>query len=243
MSLSSYSVPSDRKRVHPSGWISSILSKAVAFWLQSQVESVEQLEVLIEAKHQDLLRGRIPQVTLKTLRGVYQGLHLSQIDLRASQIRTNLRQVLKGQPLQLLEPIDVACQLTITQADLDASVSAPLLANALRDILQPWLQSEVEMQSIQDLSIQYITLSAPNIIIDGTVICVRECYPFQLQTQLQIHPNQILAFTQAILTVKPVKIGVKMEDYLLDLGSSVNIKSLILESESIGLQGNIQVNP
>ncbi|MGB3402223.1 MAG: DUF2993 domain-containing protein [Microcoleaceae cyanobacterium] len=243
MSLSSYSVQSDRKRVHSSGWISSILSKAVAFWLQSQVESVEQLEVLIEAKHQDLLRGRIPQVTLKAAHGIYQGLHLSQIDLTTTQILTNLSQVLKGKPLQLLEPIDVVCQLTITQADLDASVSVPLLANALRDILLPWLQSEVEMQSITDLSIQYITLSAPNFIINGIVICESKCYPFQLQTQLQIHSTQILAFTEPLLTIEPIMMAKNLEDYLLDLGSSVKIQPIILESDSIGLQGQIQVNP
>lgn len=243
MSLSSYSVQSERQRVHSSGWISSILSKAVALWLESQVESVEQLELLIEARHQDLLRGRIPQVTLKAAHGVYQGLHLSQINLTATQIQTNLSQVLKGKPLQLLEPIDVTCQLTITLSDLNASVSVPLLTNALRDILLPWLQSEVVMQSIQDLSIQYITLSAQNLIINGRIIYGSESYPFQLQTQLQIDHSQILVFTQARLTIKPIMTAVKMKDYSLDLGTSVNIQSLILESESIRLQGQIQVNP
>lgn len=243
MSLSSYSVQSQRKRVHSSGWISSILSKAVALWLESQVESVEQLELLIEARHQDLLRGRIPQVTLKAAHGVYQGLHLSQINLTATQIQTNLSQVLKAQPLQLLEPIDVTCQLTITQSDLNASVSVPLLTNALRDILLPWLQSEVVMQSIQDLSIQYITLSAQYLIINGRIIYGSECYPFQLQTQPQIDHSQILVFTQARLTIKPIMMAVKMKDYSLDLGSSVKIQPLILESQSIRLQGQIQVNP
>ena len=243
VSLSSNSVQPNRRRFHQSGWISSILSKAVAFWLQSQAESVEQLEVYIQAQHQDLFGGKIPQVTLKATHGIYQGLHLSQINLKATQIRTNLSQVLKGKPLQLLEPINVVCQLTITQTDLNASVSVPLLANALRDILQPWLQSEVVMQFIQDLSIQYITLSAQNLIIKGTVICNRESYPFQLQTQLQIHHAQILVLTEAILTIKPEIMAVKIKDYSLDLGSSVKIQSLILESQSLRLQGDIQVNP
>ncbi len=241
--MSSYSVESEQKGVHQSRWISSILSKAVEFWLRSQVESVEQLEVLIDVGHRDLLKGQIPQVTLKAAHGVYQGLHLSQICVIATHIRTNLGQVLKGKPLQLLEPIDIVCQLHLTQTDLNASVSTPLLKDALRDILLPWLQSQAALVSIQDLSIQYITLTEPYFIIKGMLVQADRHAPFQLQTQLQLDDAQTLVLAKPILEALPLQPATLLNSLSLDLGTSVNIQQLNLAPDRLSLQGQIQVNP
>ncbi len=254
--MSSYSVESEQRGIHQSQWISSILSKAVAFWLRSQVESVEQLEVLIEAGNRDLLRGEIPQVTLKASHGIYQELHLSQIHLLATQIRTNLSQILKGKPLQLLEPIDVVCQLNITQSDLNASVSTPLLTDALRDILLPWLQSQtatdcliltpqtqVALRSIQDLHPQQITFTDKYYIIKGILVCAGESFPFQLKTQLQLGDPQTLILAEPMVEASPLIPTTLLNSLSLDLGSTVRIKQLDLASEQLTLQGQIQVNP
>jgi hypothetical protein len=243
LDLSSYSVESEQKEIRQSQWISSILSKAVAFWLQSQVESVEQLETLIDAGHRDLLRGQIPQVTLKAAHGIYQGLHFSQVHLVATQIRTNLGQVLKGKPLQLLEPIDISCQLNLTQTDLNTSVAAPLFSDALRDVLLPWLQFDAALPSLQDLQTQSITLTDQYLILKGKIVSSGEDYPFQLQTQLQVQKGQILVLAEALLEVIPLIPSTPLDSLRLDLGSSVHIQQLTLADEQINLQGQIQVNP
>lgn len=243
LNLSSYSVESEQKKIRQSQWISSILSKAVGLWLQSQVESVEQLEILIDAGHRDLFRGQIPQVILKAVHGIYQGLHLSQIDVRATQIRTNLGQVLKGKPLQLLEPIAISCQLNLTQTDLNASVAAPLFSDALRDVLLPWLQSDELLQSIQDLRTQSITLTDQYFILKGKIVSSGEYYPFQLQTQLQVQKGQVLVLAEPLLQVTPLITPTALDPLNLDLGSSVQIQQLTLGEEHIRLQGQIQVNP
>jgi hypothetical protein len=243
LNLSSYSVESEQKQFRQSQWISSILSKAVALWLQSQVESVEQLEILIDAGHKDLFRGQIPRVILKAVHGVYQGLHLSQVHLIATQIRTNLGQVLKGKPLQLLEPIAISCQLNLTQADLNASVAAPLFSDALRDVLLPWLQSDGLLQFIQDVPAQSITLTDHYFILTGEIVSRGKHYLFQLQTQLQVQKGQTLILAEPIVEAAPLIAPTLLEPLRLDLGSSVYIQQFTLADKHINLQGHIQVNP
>jgi len=64
---------------------------------------------------------------------VYQGLHLTQIQLVGEGIRTNLGQVLRGQPATLEPvPVLVSCCCRIGSQRFSA---IPLLANALNELL------------------------------------------------------------------------------------------------------------
>ncbi|MGB3536292.1 MAG: DUF2993 domain-containing protein [Microcoleaceae cyanobacterium] len=241
--MSSDSVTSGQPNHNRSRWLGTIVSQAVRFWLQSQVDSIQQLEVQINVGHRDLVRGKIPQIAIEAAVGVYQGIHLSQIHLNATRIQTNLSQVLKGKPLQLLEPIDVVCQLIQTQADFNASVSSPLLSNALGDFLQPWLQSQMICQSIQNIVTQSITLCNQYFIIEGMLVSADRSYPFQLQTQPQLLDAQTIVFTQSMFEAPPLIAAINLADYPLDCGSSVEIQQLILDANALSLQGKIQVNP
>ncbi len=241
--MSSYSVQPKLATERQSRWIGSIVSKAIVLWLRSQVESVEQLEVEINAGNRTLLKGEIPQVTLKAAHGVYQGLYLSHIYLVASKIQANLRQMIQGKPLQLLQPIAVRCQLGLSQTDLNHSLSAPLFRQALGDTLLPWLQSQDSLQGIQNLQTQKITLMEHYIILEGTLTTSHKTLSFQLQTQLEPLTPQTLRLTHPLLNILPAESSTPLEDLSLDLGSDVEISNLILASEQLTLQGQIQVNP
>ena len=120
--------------------ISKILSPAVWLWLRSQVEQVSNLEVKISGSDRQILTGYIPRVFMCARHVVYQGLHLSQVQLVGENILTNLGQVLRGKPLQLLEPVPVSGELLLKESDLNASLQSPLLANALNDLLKHYSQ-------------------------------------------------------------------------------------------------------
>ncbi|NJL91981.1 MAG: DUF2993 domain-containing protein, partial [Coleofasciculaceae cyanobacterium SM2_1_6] len=75
------------------------------------------------------------QVDLTATHAVYQELHLSEVALTGKNIKINLRQILRGKPIQLREPIALTGQLKLTAPDLEASLSAPLLATALDELL------------------------------------------------------------------------------------------------------------
>jgi predicted phage tail protein len=120
---------------HASRIISRILSPAVRLWLRSQVEQVEDLQFQIEGGDRQILSGHIPRVAIAARQVVYQGLHLSQMDLAGTGIRINLGQVLKGKPLKLLEIVPVEGEMQLQEADLNASLRAPILSGAVSELL------------------------------------------------------------------------------------------------------------
>lgn len=124
----------------PTQLIRKVLSPAVRLWLRSQVDSVAALTFEVGGTDRQLLSGEIPTLSILGEQVVYQGLCLSQIDIVGEGIKTNLRQVLRGKPLRLLEPIFVQATLRMIDRDMNQCLQAPLLANALSEVLDQWLE-------------------------------------------------------------------------------------------------------
>lgn len=124
----------------PTQLIRKVLSPAVRLWLRSQVDSVVALSFEVGGTDRQLLSGEIPKISILGEQVVYQGLCLSHIDIVGQGIKTNLRQVLRGKPFQLLEPIFVQATLRMIDRDMNQCLQAPLLANALSEVLDQWLE-------------------------------------------------------------------------------------------------------
>jgi LmeA-like phospholipid-binding len=127
--------------------VSSVLCPLIKLWLRSQVEAVENLEVKIQGANRQILQGQVPQAEVCGQGIVYQGLSLSNIDLVASGINLNIPQILKGQPLKLLEPIKVQLNLILEPPDLDRCLSSSLVTEALGYEL-PKRSSDSEIKSL-----------------------------------------------------------------------------------------------
>ncbi len=123
------------------GLISKVLTPAIRLWLKGQTDHLENLNLNIQAGDRAVLSGCIPQVDLTAEAAIYQGIHLSALSLRATDIRTNLPQVLRGKAFQLLSPFPLDLDLQLTEADLNASLNAPLIQPAIAEFLQTFLQS------------------------------------------------------------------------------------------------------
>lgn len=124
----------------PTQLIRKVLSPAVRLWLRSQVDSAEVLSFEVEGSDRQLLSGQIPKISIVGEQVVYQGLSLSHLDIVGEGIKTNLRQVVRGKALQLLEPIFVQATLGMIDRDMNQCLQAPLLANALSEVLDQWLE-------------------------------------------------------------------------------------------------------
>ncbi|MEM6611863.1 MAG: DUF2993 domain-containing protein, partial [Cyanobacteria bacterium P01_C01_bin.72] len=116
--------------------IGKLLSGAVKLYLRSQVERAGDLQVKIGGNSKQILRGYIPKVWLSCNQAIYQGLHLNQIQLYGTNIAVNLPEVIKKQPLRLVEPIFVDITLKLSAADLQASLTSDLLQSGLTDLWQ-----------------------------------------------------------------------------------------------------------
>ena len=246
---------SDPPSIKQSRIISRVLSPAVRLWLRSQLEQVEDLQFTITAGDRQLLSGTIPGVTVAASKAVYQGLHLSQVEVSAENIRTNLRQVLQGQPLRLQASFPIQGTVFLQEADLNASLKSPLLRGGIVEFLLILLDAGLaaanlplppaEAVSLGETQLQIgsdrLTLAttllangwAPNPIILNT--------GFRLQNgnRLQLHHPQRLPFLGA---TEGVTID-SLDGYTFDLGSEVNLEQLQLENGRIFCRGRVNVNP
>lgn len=219
--------------------IGTVLSAAVQLWLRSQAERVESLNVHIGGNNRSLLGGRIPEVSVSARGVIYRGLHLSQIALNASRIRINLGQVLQGKPLQLLEPIPVACDLQLYAADLDASARAPLLADAIAELLRSHFP--LPAGNLENLR---LTLGANCLKLTANLTGVSPApVPLTLTSQLQLAGPTQLRLADPCLEASPLVPETHLDDMTLDLGSDVDIRDLGVSTEQLTLRGTIWVKP
>ncbi|MEO0377139.1 MAG: DUF2993 domain-containing protein, partial [Cyanobacteria bacterium P01_A01_bin.17] len=154
--------------------INRVLKTALKAWLRSQLTTVADLKVEIEGCDRNLLKGNIPKVCIAAEKAVYQGIHLSKVEIIAHQIQVNLKQILRGQPLQLMQPIPIDLSIVLEATDLQQSRSAPLLQAAVRDLLQTLLnplqkdeaiEAIYEVQSLSAAETQEIQLKDNGFIL------------------------------------------------------------------------------
>lgn len=228
--------------------ISQVLAPALRFWLRSQLDHVEDLCLTIAAGDRQVLSGAVGEVSLAAQKAVYQGLHVSQVQLRAVGIRTNLGQVIRGKPFRLLQAFPVAGNLILQEADLTASLQAPLLAQAVIEFLLPLLTTNADLLPISpDLQLLrfdhatiqiepgHITLTADMVDINHAAI------PIIFRTGLAIEQGNQLHLRQPAWlhrdSARP------LPNQVFYLGEQVYLDQLILDVGQIYCRGQVTVIP
>ncbi|NEO47434.1 MAG: DUF2993 domain-containing protein [Moorea sp. SIO4A3] len=233
----------------PSQIISKVISPALRLWLRSQVEEVATLQLSIVGCDRQILTGYIPQVALAANQAVYQGLHLSQIQLEGSNIRLNLGQIIKRKPVRLLEPVPVVGQLLLLEPDLQSSLEAPLLSNALTELLYTFLKSDdiikpgndpitpqIRWQKI-NLNIGQLTLRGiytnPDVVTK--LIVIRAGIQLATPNQLELNPLQV--------QIDPDAPPISLDGFLINLGPEVELQELTLTTGQLICRGGLKVMP
>jgi hypothetical protein len=225
----------------PKGIISSVLSPACRIWLRSQVSQVDHLHVDIAGGSRQILGGTIPQVAVVATGAIYQGLSLGSIDLIADNIRINLPQVMRGQPLRLLEPIGVTAEAKFTEADLQASLASPLLSQALTDLLTQVLATP--LQADRQMSWHRIEMIPHQLILHGNLLANQQPVPIKIAMGIDIRDGHILDLDPISITCPIDLPGSDITSHQIDLGTEVNITQLLVTTGELICQGQIQVNP
>ncbi|AFY66939.1 DUF2993 domain-containing protein [Geitlerinema sp. PCC 7407] len=233
--------------------ISRVLTPAVKLWLRSQVEHIEDLQIEIASGDRQILSGYLPRIVLAARKAIYQGIHLSQIAMTGENIRVNLGQVLRGKPLQLLEPIPVTAELTLQEADFNASLQTPLFANAVIDFLTDWLGStdaigeEVTTEGPLNLQNLQVKLLPDALILSSQIRSASgEAVPLIIRTGLSGQGRYLRFEKPSWLPHLNAQRGIplrELDGYVLDLGETVVIEDLTLSSECLHCQGHLTVLP
>lgn len=127
--------------------ISRVLTPAIKLWLRSQLDHIDDLQLQIDSGNRELLSGAISKVFLSAAQAVYQGIHLSRAQVIAENINTNLRQVLRGKAIRLLEPLPIQLDAALTATDLAASTDSPLFQQAMKLGLMPLIEKQLSAAS------------------------------------------------------------------------------------------------
>ena len=223
------------------GVVKNLLSTALKLWLKSQVSKVSQLEVEINAKDRQILSGCVPFVSIRAQDAIYQGIHITQVNLVAENIRINIGSVLKGKPFKLLETVPVTGELRVNEEDLSASTSSALLSDALNDILATVLPnhwSKSKLNKWQNISIQNNSLVIlATSYTQGKPLAVEITIGLNLITnhELKISPIRAINNTELLLNDENGR--------LIDLGAEVDIQYFSLGSRQLNCSGKVNVNP
>ncbi|VEP12952.1 conserved hypothetical protein [Hyella patelloides LEGE 07179] len=226
--------------------IDKLLSGAVRLWLKSQVSAIDNLKIKIIGKDRQILQGCIPEVCVSANNAVYQGLHISELRIKGTNINFNLPQVLKRKPLQLLEPIIVEIKVSLQETDLQNSLSSPLLAAGLTDMWNRFLcdNQEKSAQNPENYQWEHLYLSESVISFDGTYSKQEnDNYPLGITTSIKLNDSHSLLLSpRKITTISELPIT-NTESLMLDLGTQVSIAHFDLTSNHLLLKGTITVFP
>lgn len=220
----------------------SVLAPACRIWLRSQVSQVDSLQVDIQGGSRQILGGTIPRVAVVAVGAIYQGLSLGSIDLVAENIRINLPQVLKGQPLRLLEPIAVIAEVKFSEADLQASLTAPLLSQAITDLFTQILAVNPH-QTNWLIDWYQLALAPHTLMLQGNLTIEGQIAPIEISMGIAVRDGHLLDLDPLTITCSIDLPGSKINSYQIDLGNDLNITQLQLAAGELRCQGRIQVNP
>ncbi|HEY9838802.1 MAG TPA: DUF2993 domain-containing protein [Vampirovibrionales bacterium] len=225
------------------GWV---LSRAVQLWLRSQVESVQELAVQINGGDRQILQGVIPQVSLSASSAIYQGLHLSTLELQGTGIQVNLGDILRGKSLRLQNPVSVVVRLHLTEPDLDASMRSPLLADAFTPLFFPLFAAAFSWEAEPSLTWEgaAILSSEQTLTFRGNFKTPSHAaQPFLLRTGLhRITPSE-LHFVNPTIQILSDSAVMPLETVILPLGSDVAISELSFTERGLSCQAQLTVLP
>jgi len=223
--------------------ISKILSPALRFWLNSQVEEVETLKLNIEGKDGEILKGYVSNVQLFSKAAVYKGLHLDQIEIIATGIRINIGQILRGKPFRLLEPIQVSGQIQIRERDLQKSLSSEVFLGALNELLLLLLENSgiltfANLLSEGDVYWQNITLEMEQFKLEGIWKTKDEQeYEFILLSGIRLSAPSILELFAIDIQGLPSPYQLSLSQLPIDLGENIEFSRFLLSQGQLRAEG------
>lgn len=241
-----------KKKMHSrqSQMLKRVLSPAVKLWLRTQVESVVGLQVNIQAGDRLLIAGLIPRISLLADKAVYQGLHLSHLQLVAEGISINLPQIFRGKPLRLEAPVNLVGQIQLESADLNAGLQSEdgLLSRALTDLLCQLLTSDSritgEILVNRAPHWQEITLSTGGFTVTGSLLDINgNVAPMVIRSGVQLASNHELQLYPLNIQMPPDIRVPNRESFQINLGEEVEIQELTLSPGLIVCHARVKVMP
>jgi hypothetical protein len=227
--------------------IRRVLNPAIRLWLKTQADAVEQLEFELSGRDRQLLAGQIPTVRVAAQQVIYKGIPLTQIEIIGEAIAINLKQILRGKPLQLLEPILVQAAMRASEADLNTAFATPLLAAALKRWMNQGLQlvgRDFQLTEIPTLKLgieaEVLTITVELPKADGGT----DTFAMQARPVLTSPRTFVINDPQWLQAPPWDNLSLAaLEGLELDLGTDVALASFETELGWLNVTGQLKVRP
>lgn len=227
--------------------ISHILTPAIKFWLRSQLEGIEDLNIKINGGDKRILTGKIDQVSLEATKAIYQGIHVSKASVNTENIAINLGGILRRKPLKLLQPIFVNGELILTFDDIQTCLHSSLLHQGLIDLVHLLLAYQ-KIENYQEILAKYqfnwqkITLYDDKFILKGILTNNKgENSNFILTSSLTLKDDHTLFFNPIEINKIPDLDIIVINNFEVDLGNDVTLEKLTLNENELSCLGKIKV--
>jgi len=223
--------------------LGSLLEVALRLWLRSQLERADGLQLAIDSRNAQLLRGRIESVRLACRHASYAGLHLEAIELTGRGIQANVGQLWQGQAFRLLAPVPVSGQLCLSERGLQASLASPLLHAALRDLLARTAGAEL-VEPGSELHWHDARLQLNGLALWGSLVPpAGTAVPLMLQGGLQLAAPNRLQLQPLQITCAGRTVAAASESAQIALGPDLQLDELRLQAGALWLRGQFTVRP
>ena len=237
--------------------ISRALPMAVKFWLQTQLDEIEDLAFEIQATDRQVLSGHIPGIALFAQQAVYQGVRITDINVHASNIKIDIGQVLRGKPLRLQQAFPIEGQVAFDVDALEASSTESILADGLLDFWQTLLAKEnvaaevathygSDIAALNDPHLSEYQSKMQTLGTDLVLHLVRNGQSeIGLKGWLDVDHGHILRLTTAqwCLSSGAHVRSDALSDFCWNLGEHTNLQSLKVLNDQLTCQCRIMVQP
>jgi hypothetical protein len=224
--------------------VSKVLSPAVRLFLRANLEGAEALDLQIRGHDRQILRGYIPDIRLEVTSAIYRGLHLGPVKLRGENIRLDIGKVLRGKPLQLLEPLRVSAEATVNETALNESLDSPLLVDAFTDLSILFLERNGVSEARERFQKARPRWTAASLRdgyfrLTGTV---GEGTPLALAAGLKLPDPRTLAIFPHYLEGFPEWSALRLRPFTVAL-EDVEIEALVLSERFVHCRGRLSIRP
>ncbi|NEQ48830.1 MAG: DUF2993 domain-containing protein [Leptolyngbya sp. SIO3F4] len=237
--------------------ISRILPVALKLWLQTQLDDIGDLEFEIQATDRQVLSGNIPGVLLSAHQVVYQGVHITDVVVQASDIRINIGQVLRGKPLRLKQAFPIEGQVVLDGESLKLSSTDSILADGLLDFWQTLLAKEdvaveiathygPESEALKKLQLDKYQSRIEVLETDLVLHLVRQQNSeIVLKGKVEVEQGHILCLkiAQWCLSSGEQRISEALSGFCWNLGEQTDVRSLTVQNNRLNCQCRIMVQP
>jgi hypothetical protein len=221
--------------------ITQVLTTAIKLWLRTQLSQVSAMEVQIKADDRQILSGCIPWVSIFASHAVYQGLHITQIELTAENIQVNIGSILRGKPLSLLETVSVIGEMIIKEVDLNHCLSSDLFTTALQEVIIKLLPEQ--SQKSNPVNWRKITIENSRFCLEGIQTTDNKPKLFKIITGLELLNGQSLQLAPIHIQQDQAVIISSNSGYSIYLGTDVDLQEINLITGELICRGRINVNP